>query len=126
MTFELQSEPLKGGLEAIWPGKIVRELPYRELKDVIAKSPKDWRAEAIAAASIGVPLDDLLDSPGRYSKGVSWLLACVIRMHGMQTVTTDDGDVEVVVGEPSTPVVDGEPSSATPQPPEEDGPSGNL
>jgi hypothetical protein len=83
MNFDLQSQPLEGALAELWPGKAVREMPYRELRGVMASAPEDWRAEAIAAACIDVPLDDLLNLPGRYAGAVANLLATVTRLHGL-------------------------------------------
>jgi hypothetical protein len=87
MSFDLQDKPLVGKLTEVFPGKTIRELPYRELRDVMAKAPEDWRAEAIAAASLGVSLDDLLGLPGRYAGAVSKLLAAVTELHGLNDAT---------------------------------------
>jgi len=83
MSFDLQDKPLVGKLTEVFPGKIIRELPYKELRNVMATAPEDWRAEAIAAASIGVPLEELLDLPGRYAGAMSKLLAEVTALHGL-------------------------------------------
>jgi len=88
MNFDLQSEPLEGALAEIWPNAVIREMPYREIRSVMANAPEDWRAEAIAAACIGVPLDDLLNVPGRYSGAIANLLAIVTRLHGLSDVPT--------------------------------------
>lgn len=91
MSFKTQSKPLLGKLVEVFPNKTMRELPYRELRDVMVAAPETWRAEALAAASIGVKLDELLDLPGRYSGAVSKLLADVTELHGLGD-SDDKGD----------------------------------
>jgi hypothetical protein len=81
--FELQSQPLTGALAEVWPNKTIREMPYKELRTVMAKAPEDWRAEALAAAAIDVTLDELIDLPGRFAGAVANLLSTVTRMHGL-------------------------------------------
>lgn len=90
MTFDLQNKPLVGPLSEYWPGKTIRELPYRELRNVMAVAPEDWRAEAIAAASIGVELDELLNLPGRFSGAVANLLKSVSELHGLADASADE------------------------------------
>lgn len=81
--FELQSKPLTGLLAEVWPDKVIRELPYRELRSAMATAPDDWRAETIAACAIGVPLDELLNLPGRYAGAIAALLGEITKMHGL-------------------------------------------
>jgi len=83
MTFELHSKPLSGPLAEVWPDKVIRELPYRELRSAMATAPDEWRAELIVAKSIGVSLDELLDLPGRYAGAVAVLTKIVTTMHGL-------------------------------------------
>jgi hypothetical protein len=87
--FELQSKPLTGTLAEIWPDKIIREMSYKELRKVMADAPEDWRAEAIAAASLDIQLDDLLNLPGRYSGAMAGLLSTVMAMHGLVEVPSE-------------------------------------
>jgi hypothetical protein len=96
--FEIQSSPLTGALAEIWPDKVIREMPYRELRRAMETAPDDWRAEAIAAACIGVPLDELLDLPGRYAGAIAGLLASVTRMHGLNDATVLEEEKPAVNG----------------------------
>jgi len=89
MTFELQSKPLTGPLSEVWPDKVIRELPYRELRSAMATAPDDWRAESIASASLGVTLDEFLSLPGRYAGAVAVLIKTVTAMHGLNEVPAE-------------------------------------
>jgi len=91
MSYQLQSKPLVGPLAKLFPErKSFRELSYRELRAVMASAPKDWQAEALAAASLGVPLDELLDIPGRHAGDMATFLGEVTAMHGLSEADAAD------------------------------------